>query len=301
MYKMEFFMDKLKILLAKGRIYESVYELLNDVGITISLPDRTYFPTTNQKDLAFQVVKPQITSLLLANNKADVGFSGKDWVYENGVQDDVVEIMDLGFDPVRIVAAIPDSKDYDKILKGPVTIATEYQALSKKYVEDKKINGKIFRTWGTSEGFVQDNEESGEDSIAQILIDNTSTGSSLKANRLKIVDTLMESSTRMYASKEALNDPEKKKKIMELKMLFETVLNARSRVMLEMNCSEDDFAKLIQAIPSMKSPTVSPLYGGNGYAIKIAVKKADVPTLLPKLQNLGATDIVEYELRKVML
>ncbi|MCQ2590146.1 MAG: ATP phosphoribosyltransferase [Treponema sp.] len=290
-------MDKLKILLAKGRIYESVYELLSDVGISIHLPDRQYFPTTNQKDLAFQVVKPQITSLLLANNKADVGFSGKDWVYENGVQDDVVEIMDLGFDPVRIVAAIPENRDYEKLLKGPVTIATEYQSLSKKYVEDKKIDGTIFRTWGTSEGFVQDTE----DSIAQILIDNTSTGSSLKANRLKIVDTLMESSTRMYASKEAMNDPEKKQKIMELKMLFETVLNARSRVMLEMNCSEADFDKLIKGSPSMKSPTVSPLFGGNGYAIKIAVKKSEVPTLLPKLQNLGATDIVEYELRKVML
>ena len=290
-------MDKLKILLAKGRIYESVYALLSDVGISINLPDRQYFPTTNQKDLAFQVVKPQITSLLLANNKADVGFSGKDWVYENGVQDDVIEIMDLGFDPVRIVAAIPENKDYEKLLKGPVTIATEYQALSKKYVEDKKIDGTIFRTWGTSEGFVQDTE----DSIAQILIDNTSTGSSLKANRLKIVDTLMESSTRMYASKEAMNDPEKKQKIMELKMLFETVLNARSRVMLEMNCSEVDFDKLIKGITSMKSPTVSPLFGGNGYAIKIAVKKSEVPTLLPKLQSLGATDIVEYELRKVML
>ena len=290
-------MDKLKILLAKGRIYESVYALLSDVGISINLPDRQYFPTTNQKDLAFQVVKPQITSLLLANNKADVGFSGKDWVYENGVQDDVIEIMDLGFDPVRIVAAIPENKDYEKLLKGPVTIATEYQALSKKYVEDKKIDGTIFRTWGTSEGFVQDTE----DSIAQILIDNTSTGSSLKANRLKIVDTLMESSTSMYASKEAMNDPEKKQKIMELKMLFETVLNARSRVMLEMNCSEVDFDKLIKGIPSMKSPTVSPLFGGNGYAIKIAVKKSEVPTLLPKLQSLGATDIVEYELRKVML
>lgn len=290
-------MDKLKILLAKGRIYESVYALLSDVGISINLPDRQYFPTTNQKDLAFQVVKPQITSLLLANNKADVGFSGKDWVYENGVQDDVIEIMDLGFDPVRIVAAIPENKDYEKLLKGPVTIATEYQALSKKYVEDKKIDGTIFRTWGTSEGFVQDTE----DSIAQILIDNTSTGSSLKANRLKIVDTLMESSTRMYASKEAMDDPEKKQKIMELKMLFETVLNARSRVMLEMNCSEVDFDKLIKGIPSMKSPTVSPLFGGNGYAIKIAVKKSEVPTLLPKLQSLGATDIVEYELRKVML
>ena len=290
-------MDKLKILLAKGRIYESVYELLSDVGISIHLPDRTYFPTTNQEDLAFQVVKPQIVSLLLANNKADMGFSGKDWVYENGCQDDVVEIMDLGFDPVRIVAAIPEARDFDKLLKAPVTIATEYQALSKKWVDEKKIDGTIFRTWGTSEGFVQDND----DSIAQILIDNTSTGSSLKANRLKIVDTLMESSTRMYASKTAMADPAKKQKIMELKMLFETVLNARSRVMLEMNCAEDKFDTLIKGIPSMKSPTVSPLFGGNGYAIKIAVKKSDVPTLLPKLQSLGATDIVEYELRKVML
>ena len=290
-------MDKLKILLAKGRIYESVYELLNDVGISIYLPDRQYFPTTNQKDLAFQVVKPQITSLLLANNKADVGFSGKDWVYENGVQDQVVEIMDLGFDPVRIVAAIPEARDFEKILQGKVTIATEYQKLSKEWVENKKIDGTIFRTWGTSEGFVQDTD----DAIAQVLIDNTSTGSSLKANRLKIVDTLMESSTRMYASKEAMADPEKKQKLMELKMLFETVLNARSRVMLEMNVSEKDFEGLIKGIPSMKSPTVSPLFGGNGYAVKIAVKKSEVPTLLPQLQKLGASDIVEYELRKVML
>ena len=295
-YKMKS-MDKLKILLAKGRIYESVYELLSDVGISISLPDRTYFPTTNQEDLAFQVVKPQITSLLLANNKADLGFSGKDWVYENGVQDKVVEIMDLGFDPVRIVAAIPDTKDLDTLLKGHVTIATEYQTLSKKWVDEKKIDGEIFRTWGTSEGFVQDTE----DSIAQILIDNTSTGSSLRANRLKIVDTLMESSTRMYASRQAMEDPNKKQKILELKMLFETVLNARNRVMLEMNVSKADFDQLIKGIPAMKSPTVSPLFNDDGFAVKIAVKKSEVPVLLPKLQSLGATDIVEYELRKVML
>lgn len=290
-------MEKLKILLAKGRIYESVYELLNDVGISIHLPERTYFPSTNQDDLAFQVVKPQITSILLAQNKADLGFSGKDWVFENEVQDNVVEIMDLGFDPVKIVAAIPDSKDFDKLLSEPLTIATEYQTLSKKWLGDKKINGTIFRTWGTSEGFVQDNE----DALAQILIDNTSTGSSLKANRLKIVDTLMESSTRMYASKEAWDNPEKKQKILELKMLFEAVLAARSRVMLEMNVSKANFENLINGIPSMKSPTVSPLFGDNGYAVKIAVKKSEIPNLLPKLQALGATDILEYELRKVML
>ena len=290
-------MEKLKILLAKGRIYESVYELLNDVGISIHLPERTYFPTTNQDDLAFQVVKPQITSILLAQNKADLGFSGKDWVFENEVQDNVVEIMDLGFDPVKIVAAIPDSKDFDKLLSEPLTIATEYQTLSKKWLSDKKIDGTVFRTWGTSEGFVQDNE----DALAQILIDNTSTGSSLKANRLKIVDTLMESSTRMYASKAAWENPEKKQKILELKMLFEAVLAARSRVMLEMNVSKANFENLINGIPSMKSPTVSPLFGDNGYAVKIAVKKSEIPNLLPKLQALGATDILEYELRKVML
>ncbi|MBR1715437.1 MAG: ATP phosphoribosyltransferase [Treponema sp.] len=290
-------MDKLRILLAKGRIYESVYELLNDVGISIHLPDRTYFPTTNQEDLAFQVVKPQITSALLAQNKADLGFSGKDWVYENGVENDVEEIMDFGFDPVRIVAAVPNTVDFASLLKGKVTIATEYQNLSKKWIEEKKVDGTIFRTWGTSEGFVQDNE----DSIAQVLIDNTSTGSSLRANNLKIVDTLMESSTRMYASKEALKNPEKKRKIMELKMLFESVLNARGRVMLEMNVSKDKVDSLIKGIPSMKSPTVSPLYGDDGFAVKIAVKKSEVPTLLPKLQSLGATDILEYALRKVMM
>ncbi len=290
-------MEQLKILLAKGRIYESVYKLLSDVGISLYLPDRTYFPITNQKDLAFQVVKPQIASALLASEKADIAFSGKDWVYENGVQDSVEEIMDLGFDPVRIVAAVQESQNFDEIISAPVTIATEYQNLSRKWVEDKKISGTVFRTWGTSEGFVQDNE----DSIAQILIDNTSTGSSLHANHLKIVDTLMESSTRLYASKKALQDPEKKQKIMELKMLFETVLNARSRVMLEMNVAQDKFDDLVKGLPSMRSPTVSPLFEGNGYAVKIAVKKSEVPTLLPRLQSLGATDIVEYELRKVMI
>ena len=289
-------MKKLSILLAKGRIYESVVELLKDVGISIYLPDRTYYPITNQDDLAFQVVKPQISSALLADNRADVAFSGKDWVFENGVQDQVEEIMDLGFDPVRIVVAVPETVDFDALLKKPVTIATEYQNLSRFWAKRKNVDGKIFRTWGTSEGFVQDNEQA----LAQILIDNTSTGSSLRANHLKICDTIMESSTRMYASKEALKDPEKKQKIMELKMLFEAVLAARSRVMLEMNVSKDNFDALIKGIPAMKSPTVSPLFGDNGYAVKIAVKKSEVPTLLPKLHQLGATDFLEYELRKVM-
>lgn len=290
-------MEKLNILIAKGRIYESVVELLKDVGITLYLPDRTYYPITNQDDLAFQIVKPQISSALLADEKADVAFSGKDWVYENGVQDRVEEIMDLGFDPVRIVVASPETADFDSLIKKTVTIATEYQNLSRQWAKEKNVDGKIFRTWGTSEGFVQDNDQS----LAQLLIDNTSTGSSLRANHLKICDTIMTSSTRMYASKKAMQDPVKKQKILELKMLFEAVLAARSRVMLEMNVSKANFDALIKGIPSMKSPTVSPLFADGGYAVKIAVKKSEVPTLLPKLHQLGATDILEYELRKVMM
>ena len=132
-------MEKLKILLAKGRIYESVYKVLDDVGISIHLPERTYFPSTNQKDLAFQVVKPQIVSTLIANNRADVGFSGKDWVFENNAENDVVEIIDLGFDPVRIVAAVPDSVDFNALIKDRVTIATEYCNLSTKWLKANSI------------------------------------------------------------------------------------------------------------------------------------------------------------------
>lgn len=292
-------MDKLKILLAKGRIYDCVQKLLDDVGISINLPERTYFPITNQADLSFQVVKPQIVGTLLEAGKADVGFSGKDWIVESGKEEDVTEVLDLGFDAVRIVAAIPEDIDETVLFAGDkvITVATEYETLSKLWLEKKNIKGTVFRTWGTSEGFVQNTS----DSFAQILIDNTSTGSSLKANRLKVIDTLMTSSTRFYASKSAWKDTAKKQKIMELKMLFQTVLNARSKVMLEMNVATDKLDTLVQGLPSMRSPTVSPLFGNNGYAIKIAVSKSEVPILLPKLHGLGATDIVEYSLRKVML
>ena len=133
-----------------------------------------------------------------------------------------------------------------------------------------------------------------------MIIDNTATGRTLVENGLRIVDTIMTSSTRMFASKEAMKDPEKKKKILELKMLFEAVLDARDRVMLEMNVTKENFDALVKGLPSMRSPTVSPLYGDDGFAVKIAVKKGEVPNLLPKLKELGATDILEYQLRKVM-
>ena len=283
-------MDKLKILLPKGRIYDNVSALFSDAGISIYLPERTYRPILNQDDLEAKVMKPQNIGKLLELGAHDVGFTGIDWIKETGA--DVVEIMDLGFDKVRIVAAVPNEIDDAMLRSKRMIVATEYVANAEVWLKAQKLNYLIVRTYGATEVFPPDD--------ADMIIDNTSTGRTLQENGLRIIDTIMESSTRMFASKEALADPFKSKKIQELKMLFEAVLVARNRVMIEMNVSKARFPDLVSGIPAMKSPTVSPLYGDDGYALKIVVKKSEVPTLMPKLKSLGATDILEYELRKVM-
>lgn len=283
-------MEKLKILLPKGRIYDNVISLFSGAGISIKLPERAYRPTVNQDDLEAKVMKPQNIGKLLELGAHDVGFTGRDWIEETNA--DVVEIMDLGFDRVRIVAAVPNAIDDAALKAKRVIVATEYEKIATRWLNEQKINSLVVRTYGATEVFPPDD--------ADMIIDNTATGRTLVENGLRIVDTIMTSSTRMFASKAAMEDPEKKKKIMELKMLFEAVLDARDRVMLEMNVVKARFEDLVKGLPSMRSPTVAPLYGDDGYAIKIAVKRSEVPTLLPKLKELGATDILEYELRKVL-
>ncbi|NLM00665.1 MAG: ATP phosphoribosyltransferase [Treponema sp.] len=283
-------MEKLKILLPKGRIYENVISLFSGAGISIKLPDRAYRPTVNQDDLEAKVMKPQNIGKLLELGAHDVGFTGRDWVEETGA--DVVEIMDLGFDAVRIVAAVPNAIDDNMLKSKRVIVATEYEKIAKKWLDENKINSLIVRTYGATEVFPPDDSD--------MIIDNTSTGRTLVENGLRIVDTIMYSSTCMFASKTAMENPDKKKKIMELKMLFEAVLDARDRVMLEMNVVKERFEDLVKGLPAMRSPTVATLYGDDGYAIKIAVNRSEVPTLLPRLKELGATDILEYELRKVL-
>ncbi|MCR5288702.1 MAG: ATP phosphoribosyltransferase [Treponema sp.] len=283
-------MDKLKILLPKGRIYENVISLFSGAGIKITLPERAYRPTVNQDDLEAKVMKPQNIGKLLELGSHDVGFTGRDWIEETDA--DVEEIMDLGFDPVRIVAAVPNALDDSQLKAKRVIVATEYEHIARKWLEKSNFNFLIVRTYGATEVFPPDD--------ADMIIDNTATGRTLVENGLRIVETIMKSSTRMFASKEAMQNPAKRQKILELKMLFEAVIDARDRVMLEMNCTKDKFDSLVKGLPAMRSPTVAPLYGDNGYALKIAVRKSEVPNLLPKLKELGATDILEYELRKVL-
>jgi len=284
-------MEKLKIVIPKGRIYTSIIKLLIEAGYGLEVAERAYTPIVEDDEIEAKIMKPQNIPQLVELGAHDVGFTGYDWIVET--QSKVIEIMDLGFNPVKIVAAVPMEYNEADLKSRQIVVATEYENITRQYLEKMNYNYVLLRTFGATEVFPPED--------ADMIVDNTSTGRTLKEHNLKIIDTVMVSSTRFIANRKALDCPWKRKKISEIEVLFNGVLNARSRVMLEMNIPKDKFDNIIKNLPCMKSPTVSPLFGGEGYAVKIAVKKNTVIKLIPELKRLGASDILEYELRKVLL
>jgi ATP phosphoribosyltransferase len=284
-------MDKLRILIPKGRIYDNVSRLFTEAGFPISLADRTYRPCIGADWLDAKIMKPQNVGELLELGSHDAGFTGLDWIRESGAQ--VEELLDLGLDKVRIVVAVPKGVKDAQLREKLVVAATEYVNLAEGWLKKQAYRYRILRTYGATEVFPPDD--------ADMIIDNTASGQTLRDNGLRIVDTVLESSTRFVAGKAAMADKKKRGRIEELVMLFKAVLDGRERVMLEMNVNEENFNRLVSGLPAMRSPTVSPLCGEDGYAVKIAVKKQEVPFIIPRLKGLGATDIVEYDLRKVVL
>jgi len=282
--------DKLRVLIPKGRIFDNVSRLFAEAGFPMSLSDRTYRPNTGAGWLDVKIMKPQSVGELLELGSHDAGFTGIDWIKEAGA--DVVEVLDLGFDKVRIVAAVPQSLDEAVFQTKKLVVATEYVNLAESWLKASGYKYRILRTYGATEVFPPDD--------ADMIIDNTSSGQTLRDNGLKIINTILESSTRFVASRSAMSDPGKRRRIEELAMLFRAVLDGRERVMLEMNIPKDCFDAVVNGLPAMRSPTVSPLFGDSGYAIKIALKKCEVPGIIPQLKKLGALDIVEYDLRKVV-
>jgi ATP phosphoribosyltransferase len=283
-------MDKLRILIPKGRIFENVARLFAEAGFPIRLAERTYRPDLGAGWLDAKIMKPQNVGELLELGSHDAGFTGIDWIKESGA--DVEEVMDLGFDRVRIVAAVPAGSREEDMKSRKIVAATEYVNLAETWLRASGYSYRILRTYGATEVFPPDD--------ADMIIDNSSSGQTLKDNGLRIIATLLESSTRFVASRAAMADREKRGRIEELAMLFAAVLDGRDRVMLEMNVPKARFTEIVTGLPAMRSPTVAPLYGDEGFAVKIAVKKSEVPELIPRLKKLGAGDIVEYDLRKVV-
>jgi ATP phosphoribosyltransferase len=275
----------------KGRMEPGVFTLFNDAGMTLHVGQRGYRPVLSQPGFEVKLLKPQNIVEMLAAGTRDIGFAGADWVAEKRA--DLVELLDTGLDPVRIVAAAPETLLVDGDLpERRLVVASEYERLATRWIADRGIAAHFVRSYGATEVFPPED--------ADVIVDNTATGQTLSANGLAVVDDLLSSSTRLYASPLAVSDPAKKEVIDGLVLGLRSVLEARMRVMLELNVSSEDLEGIIANVPAMREPTVAPLHGGSGMAVKAAVPRSELPQLIPLLKQLGASDIAVTRLDQIV-
>ncbi|RMF54778.1 MAG: ATP phosphoribosyltransferase [Calditrichaeota bacterium] len=284
-------MNKLRVVIPKGHIFQNVLQLLEEAGIKLNISERGYRPIVNDPEIEVKIMKPQNIPRLLEIGSHDIGFTGYDWVVETSAR--VEEIMDLTFDPVSIVAAVPAEISEEELRSRRFVAASEYENITQKFLDEQGYDYIFVRTHGATEVFPPDD--------ADLIVDNTSTGRTLQKHNLKIIATILSSSTRFIANPAAMKDPWKKEKIATLQMLFSAILDARGRVMLEMNVPPQHLEEIINILPCMRAPTVAPLYQNQGYAVKVAVKRQQAVELIPQLKKMGATDILEYEFKKVVV
>ena len=281
---------RLHLALPKGRMYAGVADLLQDAGIQISSSARGYRPTVSLDECEVKILKPQNIVEMLHVGSRDVGFTGADWVAE--LDADVVEIFDTGLDPVRIVAAAPSDLLIEGSLPGgQLVVASEYENLTRSWIASQGIDARFVRSYGATEVFPPED--------ADVIVDNTATGSTLVANGLDVVDEVMPSSTRLYASPLALEDVAKRQRIDDLKLLLASVLEARQRVMVEVNAPGDRLAAVVAVLPCMREATVSPLYGESGYAVKAAVPRHRLPSVIPAVKAAGGKDVIVTNLSQI--
>jgi ATP phosphoribosyltransferase len=275
--------SELRMALPKGRMKDGVFQLMNEAGISIRAGARSYRPQLSIEGFNVKLLKPQNIIEMLHVGSRDIGFAGADWVVE--LNADLVELLDTRLDPVRLVAAAPTEFLEDGQLPDrPLVIASEYPTLTTNWIKERGLDAKFVRTYGATEVFPPED--------ADCIVDNTATGSTLRSNNLEIVDLLMRSSTRLYANPRVLDDPLKRERIEHLVLVLQAVLEARSRVMIEMNVSAKRLEELIEMLPCMREPTISSLHGNQGYAVKVAVPSEDLTALIPKIRARGGTDII---------
>ena len=281
----------LQVAIPKGRMYDGISKLFEDAGSPIQLSSRSYRAQLPISNVTCKVLKPQSIVEMLNAGRRDIGFAGADWIAE--LRADVIELLDTELNPVKIVAAAPRDLLIDgQLPRQPLVIASEYKELTTAWMNAKNIQGTFVRSWGATEVLPPED--------ADCIVDNTATGSTLAANRLDIVDTLMHSSTRLVASRHAMDTPDLRDQIESLVLVLRSVLEARKRVMVELNVAAVNLEAVISIIPSMKNPTVSPLRGSDGVAVKSAVPRAKLFELIPKLKAVGATDLVVSKIDQIV-
>ncbi len=273
----------LRLALPKGRMQDEAFALLAEAGLRVRPNARGYRPAISLPGCEVKLLKPQNIIEMLHAGSRDVGLAGADWVAELGAS--VVELLDTGLDPVRLVAAAPPSLllEDGRLPPGPLVVASEYERLTREWIARCGLDAECIRSYGATEVFPPED--------ADLIVDNTATGATLEANDLVVVDELMRSTTRVFANPRALEDPERRAAIEHIVMLLQSVLEARSRVMLEVNVTPDRLDGVCAALPCMREPTISSLHGGAGYAVKAAVPRKDLPQIIPRIKACGGTDI----------
>ena len=274
----------LRLALPKGRMQQGVLTLLEAAGLPVRLGDRDYRPRLHLDGIEAKLLKPQNILEMLVAGSRDLGFAGRDWLLE--LDADLVELCDTGLDPVRIVAAAPPAVLVDGRLPRDrhLIVASEYENLTRRWIAAHEHDATFVHSYGATEVFPPED--------ADVIVDNAATGDTLRANGLVVVDELMRSSTRLFANRGALDDPRRRPRIDAIVLLIRSVLDARARVMLELNCTAAALPRIVEALPCMRTPTVSPLHDGAGYAVKAAVPRARLAELVPALKALGGTDLV---------
>ncbi len=282
--------------LPKGSLEESTKNLFAKAGWKIATSSRSYKPSIDDPELDGRFVRAQEVSRYVEHGFFDCGLTGFDWIQENG--SDVVEVMDLIYSRASVlksrwVLCVPENSSVQSIndLAGK-RIATELLNTTKRFFAAKGVQAEIEFSWGATEVKVPD--------LVDAIVDITETGSSLRANKLRIVETLLETNTKFIANKASWANPAKRKKIETIALLLRGALEAESKVGLKLNAPKNSLDAIIKAVPSLRNPTISPLSNPDWVALETIIDESVVREIIPQLKSLGAEGIVEYPLNKVV-
>jgi ATP phosphoribosyltransferase len=286
----------LRLGLPKGSLQESTFDLLDKAGFHFSVSSRSYFPSIDDDELTAMLVRAQEMARYVEDGVFDAGITGKDWIIETEAEVHVVADLiysKASMRPVRWVLAVPEDSDIQSVhdLEGK-RIATEVVGITKRWLAEHGVTAEVEFSWGATEVKAPD--------LVDAIVEVTETGNSLRANNLRIVEVLLASNTQLIANREAWEDPWKREKIENLAMLLQGAIRAEGKVGLKMNVRRDDLPTVVDLLPALRNPTVSPLFASDWVAVETVIEERQVRRLIPELKRVGAEGIIEYPIDKII-
>ena len=286
-------------MLPKGSLERATLQLFEDADLAVLRSSEVEYRATiaDPRVTEVRILRPQEIPRYVADGLFDLGITGRDWIEETA--SNVVSLGELRYSkassrPVKLVVAVPDDSRIERVadLKPGSRVSTEYPNLTRRFYEERGVEVEVQLSYGATEAKVPD--------IVDAIVELTETGRALRAAGLKVLDTILESYTELVANPVAYDDPDKRHAMQQIRTLLEGTMEARDKVLVKLNVAADDLDRVIEVLPSAKSPTVSQLFGGAGYAVEAVVAKADINILIPALRDAGATDILELPLSKIV-